>query len=89
METKRLTEFQNLKTHPWHGRLFKKLLVAEVTACEQFIKNNDHLEVNEFEMAVQRMFLDKSAKPKNWTAMNELLVCANTAAYGTGYTTRE
>lgn len=68
--------FLDLKKHPWLGRSFAKLTGDDVNACLSFIKDNDGLSRPLFEMAVNRMFLDK-AKPRSWKYILELLTVCN------------
>jgi hypothetical protein len=62
------------ETHAWYSRIYKKLKPDEVKAMIAFLKAHDHLETGPFEMAVQRMYLDKPNKPKHWVEINELLI---------------
>lgn len=73
---KRLENFYYLKLHPMLGRRFRKLSPDQVSECEAFIICNAPLNNDDFEKAVNRMFLDV-VKPKNYKDMLELLSCAN------------
>ncbi len=73
----RAMAFENLKNHPWHGRVFAKLKASDKELALKFIEENDRLLILDFEYRVNRMFLDKPAKPKNWTIICELLQAAN------------
>lgn len=70
-------KFESLRKDPWYGKLFPKLKSAGEKTCLDFIRANGDLAVKEWEMAVQRLFLDLEKKPTNWTLINEILiVCA-------------
>lgn len=72
----RLTLFNNLKHHPWSGRVYKRLNANELELALGFIESNENLDKGSFEYAVNRMFLDKD-KPKHFKEILELLTCAN------------
>ena len=73
----RLANFKSLKTHAWFNRVYKKLNAADIKFCEEYLNNNKHLDKNEFEFKVVRIFLDNPNKPKNWTLIQELLANSN------------
>lgn len=73
---KRNDTFEAFSTHPWFGKVFKRLKNDDLSTARCFLKANGHLGKGEFEFAVNRMFLDKP-KPKNWKEIQELLTCAN------------
>lgn len=71
-----MEKFQSLYNDYWYGRLIQKLRPIEVGYVTQFIQLNQHLGLSEWEMAVNRMFIDKPDKPKRWTLIMEILtVC--------------
>lgn len=79
MNTKmRIEIFNELKNHAWLGKQYKKLTKNDIKLATVFIKEKNHLSKNDFELAVNRMFLDNSNKPKNWKIISELLCCTNT-----------
>lgn len=80
MNTIRLEAFNSLQRHPWLGRVFMKLSDAEVKLCRDFILEHKNLTHDQFILKVNRMFLDKPVRPKNWTRIMELLTVAMTAA---------
>lgn len=71
----RLDAFQFLAQDTWYGRLYEKLSARDRVDCREFIAANDHLDADNFELAVNRWFIDKP-KPKSWTAMAELVSTA-------------
>lgn len=75
----RLSVFYAYETHPWLKRVFNKLSKNEKDLAVAFITQNDGLNKGEFELRVNRMFMDVKDKPKNWTAVLELITCANSA----------
>ncbi len=40
---------------------------------DEFIKSNEYLGLSEWEMTINRMFLNIPDKPKNWTLIMEIL----------------
>ena len=73
---KRMENFLSLEKHPMLGRRFRKLSPDQVNECKAFIVCNNSLNNDDFEKAVNRMFLDV-AKPRNYKDMLELLSCSN------------
>lgn len=73
---KRMENFLSLEKHPMLGRRFRSLSPDQVSECEAFIICNALLNSDDFEKAVNRMFLD-AVKPKNYKDILELLSCAN------------
>lgn len=73
----RMTRFHAYKDHTVHRPLFERLSKAEREACEAFIRDNDHLDVNAFAHKVNRWHLDKP-KPKHYVDMWALVLQANT-----------
>lgn len=74
----RTETFLNFKTHPWLSKAFAKLSGAEIEIALAFLKTNEPLDKSKFELAVNRMFLEKQ-RPKHWSIIVELLTCANSA----------
>jgi hypothetical protein len=72
----RKNELLKLKDHAWFGRVYEKMSPVDLEMCFEFIEKNDHLEKGEFEMAVNRMFIDKE-KPKKCAIIMEMLTTAN------------
>lgn len=72
----RATKLEQLKTHAWFGRVFKRLSKSELELARSFLQSHDDLAKAEFEFAVNRMFLDKP-KPKHWVEILDLLANAN------------
>lgn len=75
----RLATFESYATHPWLGKAYKRLSMAERELVRRFIVDNNNLDKGAFEFKVNRMFLDQPNKPKNYTTILELLICANSA----------
>jgi hypothetical protein len=76
---RRLQIFESYRTHPWLKKAYAKLKSDEIALAHGFIKSHTNLDKASFEKAINRMFLDTPVKPKNWTVINELLTCANSA----------
>lgn len=74
----RLKRFREYWTHPWFKRVIKKLGAADIAFAESWIKRHEHLDLNDFQFATNRMFLDDPNKPKKWTIIVELISNANT-----------
>ena len=73
MKEKRQQKFEALKHDAWYGPLFHKLKSSGQEYCLDFIEHNGELALPEWEMAVNRMFLDQPTKPANWTLIQEFL----------------
>lgn len=73
----RLQKFESLRDHYWLKKSFKKLSKEEILLTREFIQDREHLNEEGFELAVNRMFLDQSVKPKNWIVISELLSNCN------------
>lgn len=66
---------EDLKNHPWLGRLWKRLSVAEATEMECFVNLNYMLDNGDWERAVNRLWLDRpERRPKRWKEIQELLL---------------
>lgn len=72
----RLKAFESLETHAWLGRVFKRLSKSELAFCLETLRSSEHMSKGDFELKVNRLFLDRE-KPKNSTIIMELLSCAN------------
>lgn len=79
MDARRLA-FDAYANHPWHHKAFKRLTAAEIALAHAFIEQHAHLGRGAFELAVNRMFIDKPDKPKHFTIILDMLTCANIAA---------
>ena len=75
-KSSRLESFHKLQFHPWLKRSYEKLVPAEVQIIEDFIREHDQLSRADFELKVNRMFIDKP-RPKHWKQIMELLTIAN------------
>lgn len=75
-----LTEaFEALEFHPWHGKNFAKLSMVNRESCCVWLKARENDSRDKVEMSIHRLWLDME-KPKNYTLMMELMVCANSMA---------
>lgn len=72
----RIEKFRSYAAHPWLGKTFAKLKVEDIVAAEAFMAAHAASSRDAFELAVNRMYLDKH-KPKNWTIVTELLSSCN------------
>ena len=73
----RLEEFEALADHPWLGRIFKRLTQSDLRLAREFILCHEDKSVGEFELLMNRMFLDQKEKTKNYRIIQELLSCSN------------
>lgn len=69
--------FEGLREHAWFGRQWRKLRAADLHIARDFLAKHAETEPGPFEEAVHRMFLDAPDKPRNFTLIQELLVCSN------------
>lgn len=74
--SKRIQNFNQMKSHAVLGKLFKKLTKDELKQTENFILENDHLDKNEYAIKCNRWFLDKKA-PKHHSDMWAIVLQAN------------
>lgn len=56
----RIDKLNSFKEHAWYSRLYKKLKPTHIDFCTEFIEKNNNLNKDEFEKAVNRMFLDNT-----------------------------
>ncbi len=73
----RLEKFKTFKVHPRHSKLVAKLTAADRDFCEQWIADRAEMNADDFELAVNRMFMDNPNKPKHWPTIMELISSAN------------
>lgn len=71
----RITNFESLSRHPFYSGLVRKLTRNDVNVCVEFLNRTIDLSNDDYEMKVNRMFMDK-VKPKNWAIIQELLSCS-------------
>lgn len=74
----RAIKFTSYASHPWLNKAYKKLKKDDIQLAQEFIERNDSLSKGEFELKINRMFLDRD-KPKNAAVIMELLTCANSS----------
>lgn len=65
-----------VKKYHWEKR-WKKLSAEEQKILVDFITKHEGDRKSDFEIAVNRLFLDKKEKPKNWTLVCEILCNVN------------
>lgn len=73
-----MKKFSEYETHPWLKKVYGKLTAQDLKCCLSFLDENVSLDKGEFELAVNRMFLDRE-KPKNFPIILELLTCCNSS----------
>lgn len=69
----------NLKLNFMTEKLFKKLKKDDIKIIKNFIDDNIDTDKNSFELKLNRFFLDKKDKPKNWLLILEILSNHNSA----------
>ena len=73
----RKENYLKLYSHAWYHKLASRLNAQEEQECLQFIEANKNLNKSDFEHTLNRFFVDRKDKPKNWKIMLELLCCSN------------
>lgn len=73
----RLNNLESLASDPWYKRLAKRLSNGDWALMRNFVSDNDTLDIGDFELKVNRMFIDRE-KPKQWKVIMEFLTVANT-----------
>lgn len=77
MEMSRLQKLEELKSHPYYAKYLLKLSQSEMQFCIDFIEQHNARSRSEFEYLVNRVFIGKPDKPKNWTLICEILSCVS------------
>lgn len=77
----RIECFEALAAHALLGRVFSKLKVDELIIARLFLLAHEQHDRGSFDTAVNHMFVDAVNRPKNSSAIMELLSCANTVFY--------
>jgi predicted nuclease of restriction endonuclease-like RecB superfamily len=74
----RINSLEIAINHPFLRKGFQKLKKSDIDFLYNFINENMNLNTEEFEKTINRFFLDKQIKPKNWNIISELLSSSNT-----------
>lgn len=69
--------FLSFSTHAFLHKLYAKMKANDRAIAFQFLQENAALSRADFEYKLNRFFLDKPEKPKNWAIISELLCNAN------------
>ena len=80
----RTEALKNMETRYPYANLFKKLKAACRAEMQENLNKLDNLGHLEFEYAVNRLYLNKDNKPKNWKIICDLLVTANAMVHVKG-----
>lgn len=72
----RIKNFEALKKHPMIGKWMLRLKDDDLTFCEMFLSNNQGLTDSDFVFKVNRMFLGKDDKPKQWSLISDILAAS-------------
>lgn len=70
---KRLETLEKLKTHAIIGKFFKKLKSSDLDIINKFLIETQQDDVNSYAEKVNRLFLDKPDKPKQWVTIWAIL----------------
>ncbi len=73
----RLEKFKSLADHPLYKRLMRSLTEGEFDEVVEFIDDNADLNARDFEMKVNRFYMDVNPKPKNIGKMLDILIACN------------
>lgn len=74
---KRIDKFHSLKNHAHYSRYYTALKQRDIALISKFISENETLDKANFEMKMNRFFLELKDRPKNWAILSELLMIAN------------
>jgi len=66
-----------LEKHPHYFKLLARLTINEKLIVIEFFQENRNLDKNLFEYKINRMFIDRIEKPKNWSIIMEVLSIVN------------
>ena len=75
--SQRLEKFHSFKTHPYHGKDFKKLTKIDLVIIEDFILKNDSLSKDDFAEKANRWGLDQTNRPKNHVVLWSFIFQSN------------
>jgi hypothetical protein len=78
----RLSAFRDLTASGQYGLIWDRLPLAEREQVYSFISIHSTASVADFEMRVNRMFMDQKKKPKNWVLITDLLLAVNSRYVG-------
>lgn len=73
----RMKRLEEYRTRLPYSKWLSDLKEEGRTIVRHFIQRHDHLTRSEFEERVQRMYLFVEPKPRNWTLINQVLICVN------------
>lgn len=73
----RLQKLESFKTHPWFKKIYKRLGNRDCAFMLETLNKLDHLTRDEYEMRINRLFLDVKDKPRHWKEIQELLANTN------------
>ena len=77
---KRIEKFNKLREHPWYGKKFKQLTKANIQFCEDWLTEHEHLDRREFELASNRMVLNRGMSEMTKKERSRLLLCIELCA---------
>lgn len=66
---------RGLETHPWFCRVYKRLGASDLEAMIAWAREREALSAEEWEKAVNRMYMDRE-RPRRWKEIMELLTVA-------------
>jgi hypothetical protein len=74
LQCEREDKFLGLKQDAWYHKIIEKFTTEDHRIIRDFFRAHGGLDIGQYERVVQRLFLDKPYKPKNWTSINEVLI---------------
>lgn len=80
----RLEAFHSFKDNVVAGKQLSQLSEKELAMCEEFIKQNDTLDLNKFAEKLNMWHVDNKDRPKRHAVMWGLVLMANTKANWNG-----
>lgn len=75
-------KLNELKNNPWYGSPRRQLKKNEIEIVNSFIDEYSELNSDDFELKINRYFLDTKEKPKRFTLIQEILSVLNTQTKG-------
>lgn len=73
----RVEKFYELSKHPWYKKIWSKLSQNDEKFIALWLKNHEHLGLENFEIQASRLFIDQAEKPKNHMVIVELITATN------------
>lgn len=73
-DNSRIEKYRKLQSHPWYGQvIFQQLTSADRKLISIMIEKNNSLTDEQFQISIQRLFIDDSHRPTNHAIIQEVL----------------